>query len=256
MIIRLLMSLLILLTAAPSLLAMGQPPPPKLSQVQQQVTEQLSSLDKTVSTAALALSATNDKIGVREILFNIFANNQTVVDAVIVSPAGIITQVEPPTYRQAIGSDISQQAHIIKLVKTGRPVLSGTFKTVEGFYAVSLGYPIITSTEVKGYLSVIFKPDALIRNVLKGYQFEPNVSFMAIEPTGRVIYDQDILQIGRMTFADPMYRNSPTLLKLAQQVISDATGSGTYEYQSTKRAEWTTISLHGTVWRLLVTSSL
>ena len=44
---------------------------------------------------------------------------------------------------------------------------------------------------------------------------------MVLQTDGRVLYDTDQAQIGRMMFEDPLYTDHPDLLDAAQRVVAE-----------------------------------
>ena len=81
-----------------------------------------------------------------------------------------------------------------------------------------------------------------------------------MQTDGRIIYDADPAQEGKMLFSDPVYSDYPQLLTLGHQISTDNSGYGTYQYYKTlasadlvkKEGFWTTIGIYGTEWRLVI----
>jgi hypothetical protein len=252
--------LLVLLSTVVS--AMGAAPHlPGIVDLQSQIAAELNSLDSDLAQAAQQLSTIGIYGSASTILLNIYNKHSSVVDVATVDPDGYLITIQPDRYKSSEGQRINEQPHFMEVIKTGRPGMSGMFKTVEGFYAVSLIYPIVNlKGQTIGYVSLVFKPDALMGNIIKPYT--SSVEAFALQKDGRVIYDKDIYQIGKMTFSDPAYQNYPDLLRLATQITAEASGAGTYAYPvgfsnapARKATEWTTLSLHGVEWRLVVSQA-
>ncbi len=242
---------------------MGTPPHlPGLVDLRTEIAAELNSIDSDLADAAQRLTTVGIFDGSAPVLLNIYNRHNSIVDVATVDPDGYLITVQPGRYKSSEGQRINEQAHFMEVVRTGRPVMSGIFKTVEGFYAVSIIYPVRNlKKQTIGYASVVFKPDALMANIIKPYT--SSVEAFALQSDGRIIYDKDIYQIGRMTFADPAYQRYPDLLKLAARITMEASGAGTYTYpvgydnRPVKKAtEWTTISLHGVDWRFAVSQTI
>jgi len=81
---------------------------------------------------------------------------------------------------------------------------------------------------------------------------------MIIQTDGRVLYDTDPTQVGRLTFEDPLYADYPDLLDVARRVADERYGTATYGFAADgeeavqKKTAWTTTGLHGTEWRVAV----
>ena len=236
------------------------PTPPTITQLSNKINIELTNMDQAVAVATQQLSGSdlNDKITF-DTLKNLYNEFPSTVIASTIDPNGNLVMVFPQTY-QSQGESVKSQAHFQQALKTKKPGLSNMFKTVEGFYATSLIYPIFTDKNLTGFISLVFQPQALFNNNIKPNldQF-PSMEALAIQLDGRIIYDRDILQVGQMTFSDPMYQTSPSLLTIAQRMTSEASGSGTYTFldktkQNTinKTTQWDTISLYQTQWRLIL----
>lgn len=243
--------------------AMGAPPHlPGIVDLRAEIAAELNSIDSDLADAAQRLSTVGLHDGSAPILLNIYNRHASIVDAATIDPDGYLITIQPGRYKSSEGQRINEQPHFMEVVRTGRPVLSGIFKTVEGFYAASIIYPVRNlKKQTIGYVSVVFKPDALMAAIIKPYT--SSVEAFALQADGRIIYDKDIYQIGRMTFADPAYQKYPDLLRLAARITQEASGAGTYTYPVgysntpvRKTTEWTTVSLHGVEWRFAVSQTL
>jgi hypothetical protein len=253
---------LMLFPAAVSALGVA-PHLPGIVDLRGEIEDELNSIDGDLAQAARQLSTVGIYNGAAPLLLNIYNKHTSIVDVATVDPAGYLITIQPDRYKSAEGQRINEQPHFMEITKTGRPAMSGMFKTVEGFYAASIIYPVVNlKGQTIGYVSIVFKPDALMGNVIKQYNKSPVEAF-ALQTDGRVIYDKDIRQIGKMTFSDPAYQGYPDLLHLAAQITAEASGAGTYTYPvgssgapAKKATEWTTVFLHGVEWRLVVSKTL
>lgn len=260
---KLILALLCFATAA---CAMGTAPSlPPVNVLGQQIAAELTQMDSDLAKTAVLLGTTGlSGEAASGLLQQIYKGHDSVVDVVTTNPDGYIVTIEPVTYKSSELAYIGDQPHFVQIKKSGQPVMSGMFKAVEGFYAVSLAYPVrSTDNQLLGYVSIVFKPDALMRNVIKNYQADFfAVDTLALQLDGRIIYDKDPLQVGLMTFESSLYRSAPSLLALAKQITREATGTGSYDFPAQsggapvkKNAEWTTITLHGTEWRLIISKN-
>lgn len=250
------MAFLMLLSLAVPVLAMGQPPPvPTVSELANKISAELGQMDSELAQAAKELANTGlSGEATTTILSHLYRDHSSIVAASTINPDAQLVQIFPSRYSYSQGQSISDQAQWPIMKSTQQPILSGMFKTVEGFYATSLAYPILSSQgELIGFVSLVFKPDVLMRNIITPLVTGlSSVEVLAIQQDGRVIYDRDIMQIGKMTFSDPVYQSSPSLLELANRMTLEASGTGTYTFPVKKVSEWTTVGLHGTEWRLIV----
>ncbi len=222
----------------------------------------LGALDANVSEAARHFAAAGmEGEGTDGVLEYLVASTPAVVDAVTVGPGGTILAVMPEEYQESIGADIGEQAHIVRILKDGEPALSDVFTTVEGFDAAAIARPVTSpSGEILGGVSVPFRPDLLLGNVIAPAVNGTGAVVTVIQTDGRVLYDPDPAEIGKMTFEDPIYADYPDLLTVARRVAAEPAGAGGYEFLATggtdpvhKEIVWGTVCLHGTEWRIVVT---
>jgi hypothetical protein len=233
-----------------------------LSSIKSRVSLELAAIDANVSDAARHFARAGMEgtatTGVLEYVVN---SSPYIEDAVIVGLDGRILAVAPEKYRDAVGSDISGQSHIQQVFASRRPVLSEVFTTVEGFDAAAMVYPVIAPDgEMTGAVSVPFSSEALLGDAIRSAMEEYPFTAFAIQPDGRLLYDLDPDEIGKMTLEDPIYQSYPDLLALARRMVTEESGSGEYTFFATGTKEkvvkvsiWDTVALHGTEWRIIVT---
>lgn len=187
-----------------------------------------------------------------------------VVDAAFVNEKGIIKYIEPGEYRNQEGADISTQEHVIQLRKQQKPVFSSVFKSVEGFSSISIAYPVFEGkSKLKGSISLLINPQLMIEGLLKNVNIPQNHEVWIMQKDGMMIYDQDIQEIGRNLFSDPMYKEYDSLQKLAKSIASQESGIGEYVFRSVghlekvlKKASWLTVRLHNQEWRVVVAQEI
>ena len=235
---------------------------PNVNTLNQQVAAELTDMDSDLAGTAQQLSLLLPTGGdVRPLLRKIYDEHSSVADIAVIDPDGIIRVIEPVTYKDSEGKAVNGMEQLKAMEASKGPLLSGQFKAVEGFFACSLAYPIYANdNQLIGFVSAVFKPDALLKSIIDQYSTtSPTVEVTLIQLDGRIIYDKDILQVGQMTFSSPDYQKYPTLLNLANRMTAEASGQGSYDYLPQygttpvkKEADWSTIKLHGTEWRLIV----
>ncbi len=232
-----------------------------LSDIRQKIEKEMNKLDADLKLAAQNLSD-SDMSGEesRSILRGLLKDRPYVADSCTIDRYGKIIALEPENYREFEGSDISSQEQVIRLFRTQKPVLSGNFKSVEGFEAADFEYPVFSADKkISGSVSVMLKPEILLGSIVSGALLDEMSSIMVMQPDGRIIYEADSSQIGRNTFTDPLYEPFPALLDLARKVSAKSSGSGSYFFLDTKsnkniskEALWDTFTFHGTEWRIVL----
>jgi len=182
------------------------------------------------------------------------------IDCATVDPGGRMVAVMPAEYKKYNGTDIGGQEQVTRLQKTGKPVISNVFRSVEGIDAVDIEYPVyLKNRELAGAVSLLVRPDVLLASIIvPALEGLPREAWM-MQKDGRILYDKDAKQIGLMLFEDPLYRPYENLLAAGRKIASDRKGKGSYEFLSVgkqgpvrKDIIWDTLELYGTEWRLVV----
>ena len=235
--------------------------PPILSELTKQIQTELDKVDRDLDRVAQRFAekrlATAEK---RKMLDSLCRSHSYAVDCSFVDKSGAMKLVEPGEYAAFEGSDISSQEQVVRLQKTKKPVLSNTFKAVEGFEAVDLEHPVLSPAGAfEGSVSILFKPDALFSFINAAVLEGMPVEAWAMQKDGRILFEEDKEEVGRMLFDDPLYKPYPQLLALGSLISREKTGAGSYSFMQRgmakevkKDAHWETVGLHGTEWRVVV----
>ena len=218
--------------------------------------------DMDNSTDEIA-DAGSDKAKISTILKKLFKKHPYAIDVAFINPNGIMQVVEPAHYKKLQGTDISWQEHIKKMLIDKQPSMSWVFQTVEGYWAVSVQYPVLDDDDVfLGSLSMLLRPESLLKNIIEPRIAGVPVDLWVMEPAGRIIYDPDREEIGRNIFHDELYTPFPSLLAAARTIASSPQGVTTYDFlgkglkDSVKKyAYWQTVAVQGTPWRIVLTKA-
>jgi TRAP-type mannitol/chloroaromatic compound transport system substrate-binding protein len=231
-----------------------------LAALQQELTAEMTELTTAMYQAAQQLSALDlQSEAARVILNRLTEERPYIVDVSTVSRDGVLLAVEPAEYHSAEGADISEQEQVIRVFRSQLPALSWNFQAVEGFEAADLEYPVFSDDKtLKGSLSVLFKPELLLEQLISPLIQGQSFNIWAMQPDGRIIYETDSTQIGQNTFVDALFQGFPELISLGRQVSSASSGTGQYQFTNpdsgqtvNKEARWITFELYGTEWRLI-----
>jgi hypothetical protein len=234
--------------------------PPELTSIKTSLESTFVTQDALFSASSTRLSPmVGDTTQVRSELKALFSDSpEYVLVCSQVSATGIMEILEPPAYYPSEGSDISGQAHIIKLFSEKTPVLSETFLAVEGFYAVVDAYPIMKNGQVSGALTTLFSPQQLLDPIIDPLILNQDFEIWIMEKGGTLIWDQDLPDIGRNLFTDPYYDPFPNLKIALEKIVAEEYGETTYSFfqagtsiEVVKRAHWVTFSHHGQEWKIV-----
>jgi len=233
--------------------------PPELDQVITSLTKSFDSLNTDMGSNAVSVSQNiNDTAAIRSLMLGLFNRSSFVLEFSYVTPQGIMQIVEPSVYHSAEGSDISQQDHIIKTFQTKLPVLSKTFDAVEGFNAAVDVHPVLDKTQVLGAITALFLPQTILGRIITPVVHNQSFEIWAMEPGGKVLYDQDAYEIGRNVITDTLYAKFPELIAAAKLIDAQKSGETTYSFYQTdttikvvKKTYWKTYALYGTDWKIV-----
>lgn len=232
-----------------------------LSAIERKIGSTLRKMDEELAAAALKLAECGlQGPQAREALIRLCEAGPGIVDCAAVSMDGRMVTIEPKEYQKFEGADISRQAQVVLLHRTAKPVMSDVFSTVEGFPAVDLEHPVLDRNgRLAGSASILFRPEVFLASLIEPMVKDHPVEVWLMQKDGRILYDADKEEIGRMLFEDPMYQGYPESLARARKIAEDRVGEITYEFLGTglkdpvvKKARWVTLALHGTEWRLVV----
>lgn len=262
-------ALAILLAAGAGFAALNQPASPAsvndkdaamlLIRLQSGITAALEAMDSRLAHAAFELGGTglNDSAA-REILITLSDTDPSIVDCTANDANATILAAEPAAYHGAEGSDLRDQPNVQQILASKRPIMSEVITVAEGFPAMVISTPIFTNeNQFAGFSSIVFQPEALIAGIAGPAASGTPYQVMVVQTDGLVLYDTDPAQIGKMTFADPLYADSPGLLDVARRVGAERYGTAAYEFAAggetvQKEIIWTTTGLHGVEWRVAV----
>ncbi len=122
-----------------------------------------------------------------------------------------------------------------------------------------LTYPVFSETGCRsGYLSAIIDPVTITREGCEPVLNQSGMGCMVIQPDGFILYDQDPDQIGRNTWDEPGFTESPTIRTIAAAMQQSRAGAGMYLIRSgdgnehAREITWTSVSLHGLPWRVAI----
>ena len=230
-----------------------------LIRLQSGITAALETLDGRLSHAASDLGDTGlNDAAARGVLLNLSVTDPAIVDCTVSDAGGTLIAAEPAAYHGAEGADLRDQPNVRHILASKRPIMSEVITVAEGFLAAVISTPVFTNeSRFAGFASVVFRPEVLIAGVaspaINGTPFQ----VMVVQTDGRVLYDTDPAQVGRMTFEDPLYADYPDLLDAARRVAAERYGTATYGFAVDgetveKEIAWTTAGLHGAEWRVAV----
>ena len=207
-------------------------------------------------------AARGDKQKIRETLKRLLTEHSHAADVAYIDDRGILQVIEPAAYKKHQDADVSSQKHIRQMFIDRKPSLSECFMAVEGFSVVSLQYPVQDAGGFYGSVSMLLRPEVLLKKIIEPKIKGLPVDIWAMEPNGRIVFDPDAEEIGRNIFSDPLYKPFPGLIDAARSIAQTEKGMATYDFlgrgltESVKKyAYWNTVMVYGTPWRIVLTKA-
>ena len=133
------------------------------------------------------------------------------------------------------------------------------FLLKEGFYGVSLSYPIFSADhEYQGYTDITFRPEEFLRQYIVPLVEENNYDIFILQPDGMTIYETNEEEIGKNVLTDPLYAD-PDLHQAAITITSNQSGEVTYPFWNRnwdktvqREAVWDTLKVDDKEWRIAI----
>ncbi len=235
-----------------------------LDRLAEEIVDGLNSLDRDLKEAAESLSGLHLRSdAARRTLKGFYSRHPTVIDCGTAGERGILLAIEPQAHQASEGEDISGQAHMIRLLGTRRPVMSGVFRSVEGPEAAVIHQPVFSKNGVfTGSVFALFAPEYILAGVIGPVVSNLPVEVFLMQTDGRMVYSRDASETGLNLLTDETEQFSSGRSELARKLSAAETGDATFlssrgagEDSRSLRAVWRTISLHGAEWRLVVTAA-
>jgi len=188
------------------------------------------------------------------------ASNLLVLTMITYDTNGSVVAAEPESVKVLVGENLADQEVVKRALAEKVPVMSDMFPLAEGGNGVVIERPINSADwEYLGVMSTMFMPYDLIRPITENAANGTPYSFMVIETGGHILYDPDPGEVGKETFGDALYVQFPEIDRVARHVAANRSGYDTYSFYGTgsdkvvrKETFWSTASLHGTEWRVMV----
>jgi PAS domain S-box-containing protein len=128
----------------------------------------------------------------------------------------------------AIGSDISKQNHIIKILFNHKPIVSDVFKTVQGYQAVVIHYPIFSGKNFDGTIAFLLDYQHISKRILEVIKIGNSGYAWMISAEGIIIYHPAPWNLGKSIFE--LAKDYPSLKIVAKKMLANKSGSDTYVY--------------------------
>ncbi|MFA6033775.1 MAG: hypothetical protein WC889_12820 [Myxococcota bacterium] len=237
--------------------------PVALASIQKALNTELKSIDQKLFEAVKKVAArglTGDMA--RETIQALCLDTRFAFGCAVTDASGRILAGEPD--KRYEGLEIGRQGYFVMMAKTLRPQLSSAVTGMEGFSGVVLARPVTSGDgALRGAVIMLIQGREMLSSIMGPLVQGMPVAISVMQTDGRMLYDDDPSQIGRIAFSDPLYERFTDLKKLAVEMTEKSSGSGRYTFFRAntgtvvnKEAFWETVKLHNTEWRIILTKEI
>ncbi|OPX66984.1 MAG: hypothetical protein A4E36_01809 [Methanoregulaceae archaeon PtaB.Bin009] len=183
-----------------------------------------------------------------------------IINVIIYDPNGTILSAAPDHAKGLIGHTLNKNESVNTTLVTKKPSMSNLIPLAEGGEGAVLDYPIFsTDGDFIGVVSMAFSPHSLISPITEVAMEWAPYTYMVAQTNGRILYHTNPDLVGKETFNEATFADFPDILELAKQYSTNRSGYDTFTFYSIgsdkivqKETYWSTTSLHGTEWRVLI----
>jgi len=153
-----------------------------------------------------------------------------------------------PVDSNSIGFNISYQEHMVEVVETMLPVISGVFYAVEGFEGITLHDPVIVDGRYEGTVAFLIDLDSFFSFVRSLRNVKDNEIYI-LDQNDKIVYESS-------GGAGSLHVNTSEVGELNEVLkSSEASRSSLFEYGgSEKIAIGVPLEFRGKIWHLLLIS--
>lgn len=233
----------------------------RLEQIRHEVDAIIKAMDASMADALKPWQGrTFEEEELRPAMRQIVDANPLATDVGFVNTEDILIMIEPSDYQEYEGSDLGETRRSELLRQTRQPFLSDSFMSVEGIASCVIVHPLFDeSGELTGSVSMLINPVLVFEAAAARAGLPADHEVWAMQKDGKIIYDANRDEIGKMLFEDPVYAAAGNLLELGRRMVAEPAGKGDYVFASAvtgedvlKICEWETVALHGTEWRIVL----
>ncbi len=159
-----------------------------------------------------------------------------------------------PVNKSVIGSDISYQNHIKKLLKTKKPILSDVFRTVQGFRAIAYHVPVYRNNIFQGSIAILIPFKSIAEKFFKELKIGELGEIWIVSKKGVLLYSNKSGLEGE-EYSD--FARTDSKKKIIKAMQSGISGRSEYYKKGQKYlASFLPVKLGNTYWSIAISNSL
>jgi PAS domain S-box-containing protein len=160
------------------------------------------------------------------------------------------------------GADISDQKHVVELLRGHKPVVSDVFRAIEGFDAVALYVPIFRGSEFKGGIGILVNFENIANHYLDVVKIGQTGHAWVVSRDGAQLYSPIAGSTGKSVFET--IKDSPSLTVMVNDMVNGHEGASTYTFHRTgdrnvgqirEYAVYRPVQIANTFWSIAVASA-
>ena len=183
-----------------------------------------------------------------------------VLEVTLMDETGRLQTIVPASNKRFQGEDVSGQDFNTRLISYPVPGMSGYFTTVEGMDAVILSWPVFSDEKrTAGFVCMLIDPVNLTGRYAMPFLNGTGYDLMVAQPDGKILYDGHQGMNGQVICNNSVFSGYPDLLSWAAHFQNAEAGVDRYSFYKEDSEDivktdvtWTTVSLHGTPWRIFI----
>jgi hypothetical protein len=236
-------------------------PPPLLMGLRDDLAAGLQDMNRAAEAAARAVElATGGEEEVRQILGLVATHDPSVIDCGWIDSGGVLRWVEPAEWRGREGTDLSGGETLRQLHRSGKPALGAVARGPEEVDASELTYPVLASGgRPAGAIRMLFRPGPFLDRIVAKRAANSGWRVWIVQADGKILFADDAQLIGRSLVSDAPFRSSPGFLDLGRRIVTESAGAALHPdpvaatvNRPFGEAYWTTVTMNGAAWRVLV----
>lgn len=170
-------------------------------------------------------------------------------------PDGRIRYTYPDSGGGYAGRDLSGQKHVRKALETRKPVLSDTFKAVQGYSGIAYHYPVFRNGQYDGTIAVMLNAEQIARRIFGTINIGRSGYAWVMDGGGIELYCRVPGHIGH--HISDTARGFADIQSMAREMMAGKNGSGYYTYNQiagrkvqilTKLAYYRPVPFGDTLW--------
>jgi PAS domain S-box-containing protein len=171
-----------------------------------------------------SLSYVSDLTGEgRKLLADFYKNHSDQIEGItVVDSVGILIYTYPEN-ENALGRDISTQAHVKTVIETQKPIVSDVFTSLQGFKTIAYHVPMLINNVYQGSIAILIPVDKLGKRFVENIRTGETGYGWLVNESGIKLFNPLGNYTGRSV--NETFKNYPSVLDLYDKTLKNTEGS-------------------------------